>query len=136
MTAGQYAYRNWYLKSREWRWLRMQRLTMLRERYGQPICECCNVPFEKEWRNGHHVTYPDNWLDTTLDQIRMVCVPCHQQIHQLIEERLIEQHGDVDYWWEQTRGYLYIHRTERGHAWQAKLEKRRLRKLKSNIPDN
>lgn len=125
MTTAQRKYRTEYLKSREWMAVRVKRISAVRKFYGFPRCECCDVPFYgKEWKNVHHVTYPEDWKDTTVEQLRLVCVPCHKFIHSLVEKKKLPQIGDVDSLWLLTLQLSVNHCRRQRKRWNQKLSRR------------
>lgn len=64
-------YRN-YLKSDDWKHLREK--ACIRANYK---CEFCGAPYE----NVHHVSYPKNLKDDTLENLIVVCKACHDKSH-------------------------------------------------------
>lgn len=135
MTPGQYAYRQ-YLRSPHWRALRFERLKSVRAQFGTSVCECCTVPFENTWRNGHHIIYRDDWNETSVDEIRMVCVPCHEEIHKLITSGVLEQKGQIGFLWCHTLVLLSEHRLMRQRQWVEKLGKRMARKARKALRES
>ena len=46
-------------------------------------CVCCG---REDNLNVHHVVYPKNWEETTVQQLRTLCHDCHVLIHRIQEE--------------------------------------------------
>lgn len=130
MTYSQRKYRTEYLKSRQWQAVRSERMKLIRGNGRVTPCECCRVPFEGRWRNGHHVTYPADWYETTVEQIRMVCPECHDFIHGLIDAGNVPQDGDPRELWTLTLSFCGKQIETRQKWWRKILDRREAKKAK------
>lgn len=72
MTKRQQDYQG-FLQSSFWENLRRECITRDGGR-----CRRCNAPGRLQ---AHHLVYPDDWYDTTLDQLITLCVLCHEKEH-------------------------------------------------------
>lgn len=76
---GQHAYRFGYLKSEEWKNVRLEALA--REK------GCCQICGEESISNdAHHVWYPENIYDTRAEQLVILCRCCHDFLHTMVPE--------------------------------------------------
>ncbi len=78
MTKGQKAYRE-FLKTEFWKNLSSEKKRLVGK------CEECGT---KENLQAHHVTYPKDWFDSTLDHLQVLCRRHHMMEHGLLWERL------------------------------------------------
>ena len=62
-----------YLKSEAWRAVKRERLKLT-----GGGCEECGT---RGSLVGHHIHYPRNPYDCTVDDIQMLCHPCHNTLH-------------------------------------------------------
>lgn len=62
-----------YLESHEWRSLRAKR----KEVDGN-VCQSCG---SKSQLQVHHIHYPEEWQDTTIDHVVTLCSKCHWKRH-------------------------------------------------------
>lgn len=72
LTPGQIAYRE-YLKSDHWRMLRAGAF----KAYGRRCARCpatCRLDV-------HHVRYPRLWIEATVQDLMILCRPCHDKEH-------------------------------------------------------
>jgi hypothetical protein len=76
---GKHAYRFGYLKSEEWKNVRIEALA--REK-GK--CQICGE--ESISNDAHHVWYPESIWDTREMHLVILCRPCHDFIHTLLPE--------------------------------------------------
>ena len=60
-----------YIKSPEWKALARQ------ARKQMPQCQNCGGPPE----HVHHVVYPDNFAHDSILNLRVLCGPCHKEVH-------------------------------------------------------
>lgn len=47
----------------------------------QPWCEKCDSSTDLQ---SHHISYPENWFDTTTDILKVFCRSCHIKEHALL----------------------------------------------------
>lgn len=71
--TGKQAYRE-FLKSRFWLELSAKKRAMV----GR--CERCKC---RSFLQSHHVRYPENWYDTTLEDLEVLCRKCHRKEHRI-----------------------------------------------------
>ena len=71
MTNSQKAYRK-FLASDFWKELSTAKKCL------NPTCECCG---SKHRLQAHHVFYPKDWNDTTLQMLQTLCNSCHKEAH-------------------------------------------------------
>lgn len=60
-------------------------------------CEVCRLRVNLQ---SHHIRYPENWFDTTLDDLKVLCRVCHEREHGLRPE------PEPAPWLDQTRAHL------------------------------
>jgi len=77
-VIGKHAYRFVYLKSEEWKNVRVEALAREHAK-----CEICGV--EDISNDAHHVYYPKSFWETTVDHLVILCRPCHNVAHALIK---------------------------------------------------
>lgn len=53
----------------------------------------CNRCHKKDHCQAHHTHYPENWFDTTLDDLECICRECHEREHGIVHpvDRYIPQ---------------------------------------------
>lgn len=73
---SKHSYRFVYLKSEEWKDVRIEALA----RDGAK-CQLCG--FESVSNDAHHIHYPKSFWDTKSDDLIILCRPCHNFIHDL-----------------------------------------------------
>lgn len=76
-----FEYRQEYLKSDEWKLLRETVMS------AGCDCQCCKI---KKASDVHHLVYR-NIVDITVNDVIPVCRPCHEYIHQAIDDDYISQ---------------------------------------------
>jgi hypothetical protein len=76
---GKHAYRFGYLKSEEWQTVRIEALARDRAR-----CQICRE--ESIHNDAHHVWYPENIWETTVNHLVILCRACHGFIHDMVPE--------------------------------------------------
>lgn len=54
----------------------------LRKRRGIRKCEKCGSRFDLQC---HHIRYPENWFDTRLEDLVVLCRVCHEKEHGISE---------------------------------------------------
>lgn len=74
---GKHAYRFVYLKSDQWKTVRLEALA--REK-GK--CQLCGE--ESVFNDAHHIWYPDNIYDTTEKHLAVLCRDCHDFTHAML----------------------------------------------------
>jgi hypothetical protein len=80
LSVRQVAYRK-FLQSPFWKSLRADKIRRVRR------CEKCR------WKKGlqaHHINYPADWFQTTLDDLQVLCKRCHRIEHGLLSHREIK----------------------------------------------
>lgn len=77
--ARKHAYRFGYLKSEQWKTVRLEALA--REK-GK--CQLCDE--ESVFNDAHHIWYPANIYHTTADLLVILCRPCHDFTHIMVPE--------------------------------------------------
>lgn len=58
-------------------WINLSRLK--RRQVGK--CERCGVVITLQ---SHHIHYPDNWFDTRLEDLEVLCCSCHEKEHGIV----------------------------------------------------
>lgn len=76
---GKHAYRFGYLKSEQWKNVRIEALA--REHGKCQICEEESIS-----NDAHHIWYPQNIYETTERHLAILCRPCHEFVHQMMPE--------------------------------------------------
>lgn len=76
---SKHAYRFGYLKSEQWRNVRIEALA--REK---GMCQICRE--ESLSNDAHHVWYPENIYETTERHLVILCRPCHEFVHSMLPE--------------------------------------------------
>lgn len=77
---GKHFYRFTYLKSEEWKTVRLVKLAKCGAK-----CEVCG---EKSWSNDcHHKVYPDDIWKTKPHHLAVLCRRCHDAVHSLMRQR-------------------------------------------------
>lgn len=76
---SKHAYRFGYLKSEQWRNVRIEALAR-----DRGLCQICRE--ESISNDAHHVWYPDNIYETTERHLVILCRPCHEFIHAMLPE--------------------------------------------------
>lgn len=76
---SKHAYRFGYLKSEQWKTVRLEAL--VREK-GK--CQICGD--ESVFNDAHHVWYPENISDTKENQLVVLCRACHEFLHAMLPE--------------------------------------------------
>lgn len=74
-----HAYRFEYLKSDQWKSVRLEALA--REK-GK--CQICGL--ESIFNDAHHIWYPENIYDTKENQLVVLCRPCHDFLHTMLPD--------------------------------------------------
>lgn len=54
-------------------------------------CEKCGCDSRLQ---AHHVRYPENWFDTRLADLKVLCRPCHEKEHGIVESPFLEMELD------------------------------------------
>jgi hypothetical protein len=85
---GKHAYRFGFLKSEEWKTVRIARLAK-----DKGKCVICGK--EDLSNDCHHISYPDRWSFTTIEHIRTLCRRCHKEVHRLMEEKPHLRFGQI-----------------------------------------
>jgi hypothetical protein len=62
----------WFLQSDYWKILAIWKKRLV------PRCEKCATLTDLQC---HHKRYPKNWFDTTLDDLVVLCIDCHEKEH-------------------------------------------------------
>ncbi len=62
-----------YMRSSEWRQLKSERRAV--------TGNCCEVCGRRGRLVGHHVNYPNDPYNCTVDDIEMICERCHNKLH-------------------------------------------------------
>ena len=76
---SKHAYRFGYLKSEQWKNVRIEALA--RER---GMCQICRE--ESISNDAHHIWYPENIYETTERHLVILCRPCHDFVHLMLPE--------------------------------------------------
>jgi hypothetical protein len=76
---SKHAYRFGYLKSEEWGTVRIEALA--REK---ALCQICGD--ESIHNDAHHVWYPENIWETTVNHLVILCRACHGFVHDMVPE--------------------------------------------------
>lgn len=76
---AKHAYRFGYLKSEEWKTVRIEALARERGR-----CQICGD--ESVFNDAHHIWYPEDIYDTTAKHLAVLCRPCHDFMHAMRPE--------------------------------------------------
>lgn len=88
-------YREVYLKSEHWQSLRLEKLTSVDAR-----CELCNT--RSLVNDCHHINYR-NLFDVSLDDLVVLCRPCHKKVHLVLEEcKSLKKMKDSKQAWRRT----------------------------------
>lgn len=88
---GKYAYRFVYLKSQEWKDVRLEALVK-----AKALCKICGV--EDFSNDAHHIYYPKSFWKTTAEQLVVLCRPCHNVVHALLKSGKKTTKESVDEW--------------------------------------
>ena len=75
---SKHAYRFGFLKSEEWKLLRLGCLA--RDGAKCRLCKSRNLS-----NDAHHIRYPKNWFDTCLCDLVTLCRRCHDSVHAYME---------------------------------------------------
>lgn len=82
-----HAYRFEFLKSEQWQTVRAEALA--RER------GCCQICREHSLSNdAHHVIYPPSVWDTKASDLAILCRPCHDLMHRILEIHRLKVHTE------------------------------------------
>ena len=84
---SKHAYRFGYLKSEQWKTVRLEAL--VREK---GMCEICGE--QSVFNDAHHVWYPVNIYDTKENQLAVLCRPCHEFLHTMLPECKTKDESD------------------------------------------
>lgn len=84
---AKHAYRFGYLKSEQWKNVRLEAL--VREK---GMCEICGE--QSVLNDAHHVWYPVNIYDTKENQLAVLCRPCHEFLHTMLPECKTKDEAD------------------------------------------
>jgi ribosomal protein L37AE/L43A len=76
---GKHSYRFGYLKSEQWKNVRIEALA--REK---GLCQICGE--ESISNDAHHIWYPENIYETTQGHLVILCRPCHDFLHAMLPE--------------------------------------------------
>lgn len=76
---GKHHYRFQYLKSEQWQTVRIEALARDKAR-----CQICRE--ESIHNDAHHIWYPENIWETTVDHLVILCRGCHGFIHDMVPE--------------------------------------------------
>lgn len=76
LSTGQVWYRQVYLRSRHWRWIKARKFK------EQKRCEVCG---EKRHLDVHHASYSNLWHES-LRELIVLCRPCHAREHSNISD--------------------------------------------------
>lgn len=68
-----------FLRTPFWR-----KLTAKKKRMVGGKCEVCGI---RRGLQSHHVRYPDNWFDTELSDLKVLCDGCHKKAHGIYTPR-------------------------------------------------
>lgn len=75
-----------YLKSEQWQTVRIEALAREKGR-----CQICSI-FSPH-NDAHHIEYPSSIWDTKSDHLVIVCRPCHNLIHSILETHSLKSHS-------------------------------------------
>lgn len=91
--SGKHFYRFKYLRSEHWQNLRIAKL-------AKHDAKCC-ICRERDLSNDvHHIHYR-NLYDVTLDDLRVLCRKCHNDVHRILDEcATIKNVGDAELRWQ------------------------------------
>ncbi len=87
---AKHAYRFGYLKSEQWQTVRIAALA--RERGRCQICREFSVS-----NDAHHIEYAANIYETKEDHLVILCRPCHDLIHDLLEIHNCKGHSKFQF---------------------------------------
>jgi len=76
---SKHAYRFGYLKSEQWKTVRMEAL--VREKAKCQICDEESIS-----NDAHHIWYPENIYETKEGQLVILCRTCHEFLHVMLPE--------------------------------------------------
>lgn len=76
-ASSKRAYRNIYLKSDQWKDVRLEALV-------RTDASCCICGYRSLSNDAHHVVYPQSFWDTRESDLVVLCRPCHNFIHCLL----------------------------------------------------
>lgn len=82
---ARHAYRFEFLKSEKWKTVRLEALT--RERGCCQICKKYSLS-----NDAHHVIYPPSVWETKVSDLAILCRPCHDLMHRILEIHTIKVH--------------------------------------------
>lgn len=77
-----------YLNSEHWSGLRSKRIALSGHK-----CECC---FGVRLLQVHHLQYPDDLYDCTVDDLITLCRPCHDILHEFARSKGLSISGRWD----------------------------------------
>lgn len=106
---GKHAYRFGYLKSEEWKTVRIEALA----REGGK-CQVCGE--ESIFNDAHHIWYPENVYETTEEHLAILCRPCHELLHALMPESKTSDEGIGRETWIRFRNAIQGWQMQKRHA--------------------
>lgn len=77
---SKHAYRFVYLRSEKWSSVRLEALV----RCGGKCLICGEASVSND---AHHIFYPSSFWDTTVDDVVILCRPCHELVHAILALR-------------------------------------------------
>jgi hypothetical protein len=86
-----HAYRFGYLKSEAWSNVRLEALARESGR-----CQICGE--ENIHNDAHHVWYPEHIYETKAEQLVILCRPCHEFIHEMLDCKTGNQEQGEAHW--------------------------------------
>lgn len=102
---SKHAYRFGYLKSEQWRNIRIEALA--REK---GMCQICRE--ESISNDAHHVWYPENIYETTERHLVILCRPCHEFVHSMLPECKTRDEDEGIAQWTRFRNAILTWRVE------------------------
>lgn len=88
---SKHAYRFVYLRSEKWDNVRLEALVA-----AQAKCRICG--FESVGNDAHHITYPESFWDTSVDDLVILCRPCHELTHAFLTEKRLSKEERQGKW--------------------------------------
>lgn len=88
---GKHAYRFVYLKSEEWKTVRVEALAR-----SAAKCEICGE--ENISNDAHHIYYPESFWQTKVEHLVILCRPCHNVAHALIKNGKKSKEESISEW--------------------------------------
>lgn len=87
-TSAKHFYRFHFLKSETWLNVRLVRL--IRDKTACTICGFASIH-----NDAHHVRYPENIWETSVNDLVTLCRPCHESVHELFGHEIPSNWRDV-----------------------------------------